>query len=108
MGHAITAEELLATVSSMPGTERARFFSLLGAAAFQDDFSHEQVFGGLADEKFTADEAAEYLEISLTTFRRHVQYGKISPCQVVGRNQLFAARQLKSFKQSLRDVKRSG
>ena len=105
MGHAITAEELFATVRNMPSSERARFFSLLGAHAFQEDFSHEQVFGDLADDEFTAAEAAEYLEVSMATFRRYVQSEKINPSHVVGRNQLFSTKALKSFKQALREVK---
>jgi len=105
MRHAVTAEELFTTVRSMPATERARFFALLGSNAFQEDYSHEQVFGDLADDEFTASEAAEYLEVSLATFRRYVQRGKITPSHVVGRNQFFATNDLKSFKRSLLDVK---
>jgi hypothetical protein len=105
MGHSVTAEELFATVRSMPSTERERFFSMLGARAFQEDHSHEQVFGNLATDQFTASESAEYLEVSLATFRRYVQSGKIAPSEIVGRNQYFATRDLKSFKRSLRDVK---
>ncbi len=105
MSHAITAEELFTTIKSLPSTERARFFALLGANAFQEDYSHEQVFGDLTTDEFTASEAAEYLEISLATFRRYVQSGKISSSHVVGRNQFFSAKDLKSFKRSLLDVK---
>lgn len=105
MSHAVTAEELFTAVRSMPSTERARFFALLGANAFQEDYSHEQVFGDLADDEFTASEAAEYLEVSLATFRRYVQRGKITSSHVVGRNQFFATKDLKSFKRSLLDVK---
>ena len=105
MGHAVTAEELFATVKSMPSSERARFFSMIGANAFQEDYSHEQVFEDLADAEFTASESAEYLEVSLATFRRYAQRGKIKPSRVVGRNQFFATKDLKSFKRSLRIVK---
>ena len=106
MTQAITAEELFSSVRSMTTTERARFFTMLGANAFQDqNFSHEQVFGDLANAEFTASEAAEYLEVSVPTFRRYVQGGKIHPNHVVGRNQFFASKDLKSFKRSLRDVK---
>lgn len=38
-------------------------------------FSHEQLFGHLAEAEFTATEAAEYLEVSIPTFRRYVQGG---------------------------------
>lgn len=108
MVRAVTAEELFSTVRSMPPTERARFFTMLGTNAFQgQDFSHEQVFGDLATDKFTASEAAEYLEVSIPTFRRYVQRGKINPSHVVGRNQFFATKDLKSFKRSLREVKGS-
>lgn len=107
MGHAITAEELFATVRSMPSSERARFFSMIGANAFQENYSHEQVFGELADAEFTASEAAEYLEVSMATFRRYVQAGKIKASHVVGRNQFFATKDLKSFKRSMQAVKGS-
>ena len=105
MGRATTAEELFATVRSMPAEERGRFFSMLGASAFEQDFTHEQVFGDLAGEQFTAGESAEYLEVSLATFRRYVQSGKLNPSHVVGRNQLFATVDLKAFKRSLQAVK---
>lgn len=106
--NAITAEELVATVKSMPPTERTRFFAMLGASAFQDrdSYSHEELFGDLTNAEFTAAESAEYLEVSLATFRRYVQSGKLNPCKAVGRNQFFATKDLKSFKRSLLDVKR--
>lgn len=106
MTHSVTAEELFVAVRRMPSTERARFFSMLGVNAFQDqDFSHGQVFGDLANDEFTASEAAEYLEVSITTFRRYVQSGKLNPAHIVGRNQFFATRDLRSFKRSLQDIK---
>lgn len=106
MGHAITAEELIAEVKNMPTAERARFFAMLGENAFRDgDYTHEQVFGQLAHDEFTANEAAEYLEVSIPTFRRYVQKGKLQPSNIVGRNQMFATRDLKIFKRSLRVVK---
>lgn len=40
-----------------------------------DDSSHEQLFGHLSEAEFTAAEAAEYLEVSIPTFRRYVQGG---------------------------------
>lgn len=105
MSSVVTAEELFATVRGMPSAERVRFFELLGASAFQEDYSHEQVFGNLADDEFTSSEAAEYLEVSLATFRRYVQSGKITSSHVVGRNQFFATKDLKLFKRSLFSVK---
>lgn len=67
--------------------------------------SHAEVFGDVLGAEFTGDEAAEYLEVSVSTFRRYVQGQKISPVRVVGRNQFFSAADLKSFKKSLRAVK---
>jgi excisionase family DNA binding protein len=108
MRHAATAEELLAEMKAMPLVERSRFFTLLAEKFFQDDnFTHEQVFGHLADDSFTAQEASEYLEVSIATFRRYVQSGKLKPFHRVGRSQMFATRDLKAFKKSLREVKRS-
>ena len=102
-----TAEDLFAAMKKMPSTERVRFFTLLGETAFKEDhFSHAEVFGDILDAEFTVEEAAEYLEISVSTFRRYVQGKKISPVQVLGRNQLFSTVDLKSFKKSLHAVKR--
>jgi hypothetical protein len=65
-----------------------------------EDFSHDQVFGHLQHEPFSAAEAAEYLEISIPTLRLHVQSGKLVPSHVVGRNQMFSAQILRAFKRS--------
>lgn len=64
----------------------------------------EQLFGRLANGEFTAHEAAEYLEISMPTFRHYVHDGKVKPSGELGLNQLFSARHLKTFKRS-KDVK---
>ncbi len=102
-----TAEDLFAAMKEMPASERVRFFTLLGENAFEkEEFSREEVFGGVAAAEFTVGEAAEYLEVSVPTFRRYVQSRKIIPVHVVGRNQFFATEDLKSFKRLLRAVKR--
>jgi len=102
-----TAEDLFAAMREMPPTERVRFFTLLGETAFErDNFSHAEVFGDVLSSEFTVAEAAEYLEVSVSTFRRYVQSKKIAPVHVIGRNQVFSAESLKSFKKSLRAVKR--
>ena len=48
MNHAtLSAEDLYTEMKRMPTSERVRFFSLLANNAFrEDDFTHEQVFGG--------------------------------------------------------------
>ena len=105
MSHITTADELLAKMGAMPATERNRFFALLGSRFFPDDnLTHAQVFGHLTDEAFTAQEAAEYLEISITTLRRYIRKGRLTPSLRVGRRQLFSTQDLKALKQSLRKV----
>lgn len=99
--HTLTAEDLFSEMRRMPTAERVRFFSLLTGNAFRDDdFSHEQVFGHLQHESLSAQEAAEYLEISIPTLRRYVQSGKLMPSHVVGRNQMFSAQILRVFKRA--------
>lgn len=102
-----TAEELYSAMKEMPSAERVRFFALLGEKAFESEsFAHQDVFGAVRNTEFTVAEAAEYLEISVPTFRRYVQSQKITPVHIVGRNQFFATSDLKQFKRSLREVKR--
>ena len=103
MEQTMTAKELLTELEIMPFSERDRFFSMLGKCFFKDDnLTHEQVFGELANAEFSSSEAAEYLEISIATLRRYVQKGLIKPFRVVGRNQMFGAQDLKKFKRLYR------
>ncbi|PUA18942.1 helix-turn-helix domain-containing protein [Glaciimonas sp. PCH181] len=104
----MTAEQLFDDLKTMPVNERSRFFTLLTSNAFGDEnATHEQVFGHLATAELTAQEAAEYLEVSMSTFRRYVSDGKIKASSELGRNQLYAASELKMFKRALKEVKRS-
>lgn len=106
MGHTQTAEELFQDLKKMPATERQKFFVILSSNAFRgDDMSHEELFGHLANDSFTAHEAAEYLEVSMSTFRRLVSDGKLTPSSIVGRNQLFAVTDLKAFKKARKTAK---
>lgn len=101
MSHALTAEDLFSEMKRMPTGERVKFLSLLISNAFrEDDFTHEQVFGQLQQELFSAGEAAEYLEVSVPTLRRYVQSGKLVPSHLVGRNQMFSTQTLRAFKRS--------
>lgn len=70
----------------------------------QENFSHEEVFGHLRNELFSAEEAATYLEISLPTLRRLVQSKRLQPKQVVGRSQLFALTDLKQLKKQIKKI----
>ena len=102
MSFAMTAEDMFDQVKKMPTKERVKFFSLIAINAFQENnLTHEQVFGHLRNDTFSAEEAAEYLEISLPTFRRYVQSGKIQPTELIGRSQLFATADLRKLKLKL-------
>jgi excisionase family DNA binding protein len=99
MSSIMTAEDVFAQVKQMAAKERIKFFSLIAINAFQEnDLTHDQVFGHLKKDAFSAEESAEYLEISIPTFRRLVQSGKLKPTRVIGRSQLFSTEDLRKFK----------
>jgi len=103
MTNPLTAEDLFSEMRRMPTKERVKFFSLLANNAFRDDdFTHEQVFGHLRKEPFSARDAALYLEVSVPTLRRLVQSGRLAPSHVVGRNQMFSTQTLRAFKRTRR------
>jgi excisionase family DNA binding protein len=64
-------------------------------------YTHEEVFGHLRNVTFSAKEAADFLEISMPTFRGYVQSGKIKPTELIGRSQLFATDDLRKLKLKL-------
>ena len=98
----LAIEDAVEDLQALPATERGKFFLLLESQAFRDDnLTHEQVFGHLADTLFTVQEAAEYLEMLVPNFQRYVRRGQITPVQTVGRNQMFVTRPLKAFKRAL-------
>lgn len=106
MAHTMTAEDLFQDLKQMPAAERQKFFVILSANAFRGaDMNHEELFGHLAGDEFTAQEAAEYLEVSMSTFRRFVAGGRLNPSSTVGRNQMFAVPGLKIFKKALKTAK---
>lgn len=106
MAHVLTAENLFQGLMQMSAAERERFFVILSSNAFRGaDMSHEELFGHLAGDEFTAQEAAEYLEVSMSTFRRIVAGGKLNPSSTVGRNQMFAVPELKAFKKALKTAR---
>jgi excisionase family DNA binding protein len=95
---AMTAEDIFSHVQQMPAKERIRLFSLIATSAFKEDSTHEEVFGHLKNTRFSAEQAAEYLEVSLPTLRRYVQSGRLKPSHVVGRSQLFSTADLRRLK----------
>jgi excisionase family DNA binding protein len=102
MTQSMTAEDLFAQVQKMSAKERIKFFSLVAINAFKEtEYTHDQVFGHLKTEAFSAEEAAEYLEISIPTLRRYVQSGRLKPSTTIGRSQLFSSADLKLLKQKI-------
>ena len=95
---AMTAEDIFSHVQQMPAKERIRFFSLIATSAFKEDSTHEEVFGHLKNTRFSAEQAADYLEVSLPTLRRYVQSGRLKPSHIVGRSQLFSTADLRRLK----------
>lgn len=69
------------------------------------DLSHEQLFGHLAGDQFTAQEAAEYLEIPLPTLYGIVTSRKLVPNSIDGYDLMFAVPDLKAFKKALKVAK---
>jgi excisionase family DNA binding protein len=106
MAHAMTAENLYQDLKRLHAAERQKFFVILSENAFHgDDLSHEQLFGHLANDEFTAQEAAQYLEVSMSTFRRFVASNKLNASSSVGRNQMFMVPELKAFKRAMQITK---
>jgi excisionase family DNA binding protein len=79
-----------------------KFFSLMGKhLSGLKELTHEEVFGHLKHEHFSVKDAAAYLEISLPTLRRYVSAEKIKPTKIIGRSQLFSAKDLPQLKQKM-------
>ena len=74
-----TAERLFSDLQKLPDFERKKSFDLLAEKVFanETDTSHEELFGDLKEAYFTANEAADYLEVSMATFRRYLRDGKL-------------------------------
>lgn len=101
-----TAEAVFQQLRKLPSTERDKFFTMLGRQVSQDqNFTHDEVFSDVTNVDFSSAQAAEYLDVSMSTFRRYVKDGKIRATSEMGRNQLFSTKSLKEFKRSLRAVK---
>ncbi|TSA20527.1 MAG: DNA-binding protein [Betaproteobacteria bacterium] len=102
-----TAELIFSDFQRISPAERQKFFNLLAERAFRDEdnCSHEELFGDLRDAYFTANEAIEYLEISMATFRRYIRDGKISSSTEVGNSKLFLADDLRRLKAAMKLVK---
>ena len=96
-----TAEAIYSDFRKLSTAERTKFYALLGESAMcEENLSYEEVFGHLEDDEFTSVEAAEFLEVSMSTFRRYVRDGKVKASGEVSRNLFFAAQALKEFKKA--------
>lgn len=102
----LTAKALFLEFRKLPSSERAEFYALLAEGGMAgENATHEQVFGHLIGEEFSASDAAEYLEVSMSTFRRFVADGKLRASGGIGRSQLFSTKSLKAFKRSRQEIK---
>lgn len=103
--HPPNAQSVFDEFRKLTRNERTKFYELLGESSVRDEnLTHEQVFGHLARDAFSASDAADYLEVSISTFRRYVADGRIRASSEIGRNQLFSAKDLKAFKRSRREL----
>ncbi|WP_455924709.1 helix-turn-helix domain-containing protein [Pseudomonas putida] len=102
-----TAEDVIQSLKQLPLPQRQRFFMLLSENIFQDQdtHTHEEVFGHLYEAGLTSAEAADFLEVSASTFRRYLARNLLTPTSTVGRNLMFAADELKAFKKALKATK---
>lgn len=102
-----TAETLFNSLQKLPSNEREKFFSLIARKAFSegDNLGHAELFGHLHESEFTADEAAEYLDVSIATFRRYCKQGKVTASSIIGTTHLYPLATLRELKRALRLVK---
>jgi len=113
----LTAKQLFSTLrhtlEKMPAGEREKFFVMVSTRAFLSDpndrrdnnLSHEELFGHLKDEEFTAKDAAAYLDVSIPTFRRYIAEGKITASSEVGSSHLYPLTTLRALKKALKLVR---
>ena len=94
------AEQLFSSLQQLDNEERQHFFNLLSEKAFgaPDNMTHQELFGDLKDAQFTAQEAAQYLDISIATFRRYLKNKIIVASSTVGNVHLYALAELKKFR----------
>lgn len=73
----------------------------------QQSFSHAEVFGDLHQTRFSASDAAEYLEIDTTGLFELVAKGQLAPAEGTGAAALFRPDALKAVRRTIR-AKASG
>lgn len=94
----ITAEKVYKEILEMPVKEREKLFTVIGRQGFEKEvYTHNEVFDDIRQSPFTIKEAADYLEVAEITIRRWVKQGIIE-FKRIGKNIVFDADELKSFK----------
>ena len=94
----ITAEKVYKEILEMQVKEREKLFTVIGRQGFEKEvYTHDEVFDDIRQSPFTIKEAAEYLEVAEITIRRWVKQG-ILKSKRIGKNIVFDADELKSFK----------
>lgn len=102
----LSAEQLFSNLQKLPAPERQHFFVLLSQSLDEkENFTHQELFGHLDNAMFTASEAAEYLEVSMATFRRYLKAKKMTATTEVGSVHLYSLDALREFKKALQMTK---
>jgi HTH-type transcriptional regulator/antitoxin MqsA len=70
-------------------------------AGLNEGINHQDIFGHLDTAELTANDAADYLEISIATFRRYIKSQKITASKVIGSTHLYSLASLREFKNAL-------
>lgn len=92
------AQSLFTKYQSLNQEERVAFRAMM----HEENLTHDEVFGHLRGKEFSSKEAAEYLNISIATFRRKVAAGAIRASSVFGKNHLYLLDELRDLKRSSR------
>lgn len=92
------AQSLFTKYQSLDKKQRVAFRALIQ----EENLTHDEVFGHLKGKEFGSKQAAEYLDVSIATFRRKVADGAIKASSVLGRNHLYLLDDLRALKRSIR------
>ncbi|MGB0957951.1 MAG: excisionase family DNA-binding protein [Litorivicinus sp.] len=104
----MTAKALFDELTQLPISEQKEFMSLLAPANLLTPnrrYGMDEVFGDLDEQFFTSKEAANYLDVSTSTFRRHIRNGLLQADKTVGKSQLFRIGTVSTLKARLQRIK---
>lgn len=97
------ANSLFTQYKSLNGIEKAAFRALIQ----EENLSTEEVFGHLKGKEFSSQDSADYLGVSIPTFRRYLANKRLSASSTIGRNHLYRLEDLRSLKKELKLKKTS-